>query len=956
MIPHLIRKIHSPQTWRDQAEAKRRIYSRRLRGSCGDSPKKNKKGIIKKLFTFLAILLILGFAGVTIVVAWISRDLPSPDKLIERQIAQSTKIFDRTSTHLLYEVYNQQRRTLVNLSDVPDYAKWATVVIEDKNFYQHGGIAWTSVIRAFASNVLHLSTGKGGASTLTQQLVKNAILTNEHSYIRKIKEAILAMEIEKRYSKEEILKMYFNEIPYGSTNYGIEAATQSYFNKPAKDLTLAEAATLAAMVQAPSKYLNNLELLKERRNFVLDKLVEANHTTAELADAAKQEPLKINRSGGLSFAPHFVLYVKEILSEKYGEKTVESGGLQVITTLDYDLQKIAEEEVKTGAEKNEKKYKANNAALVAMDPKTGQILAMVGSRDFNNEEIDGQVNVALRSRQPGSSFKPIVYAAAFAKGLTPDTKVYDVKTVFKTDSKDFTPHDYDGKERGPVTLRQALAGSLNIPAVKTLYITGIDNVLNLAQNMGYTTLNDRSRFGLALVLGGAEVKLLEHVHGFTVLANEGENIAYTPILEVKDAQGRSLEKFIEPMATRVLEQQPVRELIDIMSDNNARAYIFGEQNPLTLPNRPVAAKTGTTNDWHDGWTMGFTPSLVTGVWAGNNDNKAMAKGADGVFTAGPIWRNFMVRALKDKPVETFNPPNPYPGDIKPILIGQGLGEISVKINKLNGKLATITTPLDLIEDRLFHQPHSLLYYLNKDDIFGPAPTDPLTDPQFTTWEEGVKNWSAKQGVTADQIPTESDSGAAVATNLPRVTIISPTPNQTLDTRNLIITNQITNEQSVEKVNFYLDDELSETRTSSPFNFQTHLYETERGFHNIKIRAITADGTYSEAMVDFNLTAPDEPPNLSWLFPTATDPLHKSRFPVSLKIQLYQINKIKKIDILLKKEGGDAKTLTTITDPTEKITIIPWNKAPDLGNYTLESRITTQEGQTYNGTVLPIEIK
>ncbi len=955
MISNFIRKVHSPGSWRSKVETKRHMYKERLKKI---SPKrqKNKKSLLKIVATFLLTLFVVGALGATAVFAWVSRDLPNPDKLIERQVSQSTKIYDRAGTHLLYEVYNQKRRTLINLENVPDYAKWATIVVEDKNFYQHAGVAWLSILRAFAANVLHLSSGKGGASTLTQQLVKNAILTDEHSYIRKIKEAILAREIERKYSKDEILKMYFNEIPYGSTNYGIEAASQSYFGKAAKDLSVGEASALAGMVQAPSRYLNNPDQLKERRNFVIDKLVESGHITADQAIVAKKEVIKINHNNGLATAPHFVLYVKELLSEKYGESTVETGGLKVITTLDYDLQKIAEEEVKNGAEKNEKKYNANNAALVAMDPKTGQVLAMVGSRDFNNDKIDGQVNVALRPRQPGSSFKPIVYVTAFSKGLTPDTKVYDVNTVFKTETKDFQPYDYDLKERGPVTLRQALAGSLNVPAVKTLYLTGIDNVLGVAQQLGYTTLNDRSRFGLALVLGGAEVKLIEHVHAFTVLANEGINIPYTSILEVKDAGGNTLEKFTDPAPSKVLEQQPVRQLVDIMSDNNARAYIFGTKNPLTLPDRPVAAKTGTTNDWHDGWTMGFTPSLVTGVWTGNNNNAAMAKGADGVLTAGPIWHNFMTRALQGKPVEVFTPPDPYPADIKPILIGQGMGEVAVRVNRLNNKLATGTTPAELVETRIFREPHSLLYYLNKDDITGPPPTDPSLDPQYTTWEAGVQQWMQKQGIFGEQMPTEYDNGTTAITNLPKITITAPTTNQTLPTRDLSVTLQITNAQALEKVNYYLDDILLDTKTNASFDWQTHLYETSRGFHNLRVRGITADGTYSEANVDFNLTAPDENPAIGWLFPQDNGVFYQSQFPMSLKIQLHQSEKIKSVTINLTKAGGETKTLTTITDPTENTLTFPWNKPPEPGSYALASQIITVDGQSYAGQTRQIEIK
>lgn len=916
---------------------------------------------MKKLLLILAGLGVFGLLSAIGLFAWASKDLPSPDKLIERQVNQSTKIYDRTGTHLLYEVFGEKRRTLVELKDIPDYAKWATVVLEDKNFYSHSGVAWLSIIRAGIANALHLSTGRGGASTLTQQFVKNAILTDERSIARKIKEAILALEIERKYSKDEILKMYLNEIPYGSTNYGIEASSQSYFGVAAKDLSLAQAATLAAMIQAPSKYMNNLDQLKVRRDYTLDLLVENKHVTKELADAAKKEEIKLSKNNGLTVAPHFVLYVKELLSEKYGEKMVDAGGLNVITTLDYDMQKIAEEEVKNGAEKNEKKYNANNAALVAMDPKTGQILAMVGSRDFNNDKIDGQVNVALSKRQPGSSFKPIVYVTGFSKGLTPDTKLYDTTTVFKTDLKDFTPHDYDMKERGLVTLRQALAGSLNIPAVKVLYLTGIDTVLDTAQKLGYTTLNDRSRFGLALVLGGAEVKLIEHVHTFTVFANEGQTVPYTSILEIKDAQGKTLEKFSDPEKTQVLDQQPVRQLVDIMTDNNARTYIFGANSPLTLPDRPVAAKTGTTNDWHDGWTMGFTPSLVAGVWAGNNNNKAMTKGADGVLVAAPIWHNFMARALKDKPVETFTAPDPYPTDIKPILVGQGMGEVTVNINRLNGKLATTQTPAELIETRTYKQPHDILYYLNINDIKGPPPQDPTTDPQFTGWEAGALAWAQKQNITSDTMPTEYDDGSAAVPNLPKVTITAPTANQVINTRDLEVKIDITNTDTVNMVNLYIDNDLIQSNPGAPFSplsLQTHLYELPRGYHNVKIRVFTNSGAYSEASTDFNLTAADDPATAIWSFPIEGTTLNKTQFPVSLKLQVYQLAKIKKLSVAIYKDGDSAnkKILSTINNPTDRTVIIPYSKPPAAGNYFLETQIETMDGQSYTGQAILITVQ
>ncbi|MEK7189707.1 MAG: penicillin-binding transpeptidase domain-containing protein, partial [Patescibacteria group bacterium] len=354
-----------------------------------------------------------------------------------------------------------------------------------------------------------------------------------------------------------------------------------------------------------------------------------------------------------------------------------------------------------------------------------------------------------------SSFKPIVYAAAFIKGLTPDTKLYDVDTIFKTEIKDYEPHNYDGKEHGIVSLRQALAGSLNTPAVKTLYLTGIDNVLNLAEQMGYSTLKDRSRFGLSLVLGGAEVKLMDHAAAFSAFAREGTMVPITNILKIEDAKGNVLEEWKESEPIEVVPNNVAREVTSILSDNASRAFIFGENNPLTLPDRPVAAKTGTTNDWRDAWTLGFTPSLVTGVWVGNNNNKEMSKKADGSYVAAPIWQAFMKRALKDTPVEAFNPPDPYPSDIKPILIGQGIGEILLPINKLNGKIATSSTPPDLIEQESFPQDHTILYYLNKDDIAGSPPTDPNQDPQFANWEAAVQKWAEKNN-RKQEIPLELD--------------------------------------------------------------------------------------------------------------------------------------------------------------------------------------------------------
>lgn len=957
MIPSLSRKIHSPQNWRRAVQNKRRSYSRLERSSfhLGKSKKTGgRKKILKRLIILIIVLGIFGWLGATIMIAWASRDLPDPNKLIERTVSQSTKIYDRTGEHLLYEVFSGKKRTIIDLKEIPEYVKWATITIEDKNFYNHTGVAWLSIARATVSNLLGRKTGGGGASTLTQQLIKNAILTNEKTLGRKIKEAILAKQLERRYTKDQILQLYFNEIPYGSANYGIESASQSYFGKSIKEVTLAEAATLAALPQAPTRYLNNWELLKGRRDYILDKMVEYGHLAEEEAAEAKKQSVKINKIVSNIMAPHFVFYVKEILTEKYGEKTVEQGGLKVITTLDFEKQKIAEEEITKAMETLEKKYKATNAALVALDPKTGQILTMVGSHDFFDEEHDGQVNVTLRPRQPGSSFKPFVYAAAFIKGFMPDTKVYDVETIFKTEIKDYAPHNYDGKEHGMVTLRQALAGSLNVPAVKVLYLTGINNVLDLADQVGYTTLKDRSRFGLSLVLGGAEVKLLEHTAGYLALAREGTTLPVSSILEVTDASGNQLEKWQEPTPQEVIPSQVTRLVTNILSDNEARAFIFGANNPLTLPDRPVATKTGTTNDWHDAWTLGYTPSLVAGVWVGNNNNAAMTKKADGSYLAAPIWQGFMKRALAQTPLEQFNPPDPYPLETKPILLGQGLGEIILPINKLNGKIATTSTPPDLIEQRIYHQDHTILYYLNKDDLTGPAPADPNQDPQFANWEAAVQTWAAKQNYSQEKPPVELDS-ADHSANL-EISLLSPSQNQTLTQRDLTILVKINSSEPIKKVTYLLDDQLLGSASEPPYTFQTYLWDTPKGFHTVKVRALDVNGNYEEVRAEVNLLAEMDPPTLYFVSPKNQSILSASRFPISLTINFHQPEKIKNVAISLTKTGEEPQVFATITNPNEKNLILSWSQTPIPGQYTFTSAITTQEGQTYAGGELDIIVQ
>ena len=541
-------------------------------------------------------------------------------------------------------------------------------------------------------------------------------------------------------------------------------------------------------------------------------MVNQGYIKEEEAQTAKDTPLEFKKESNNIIAPHFVMYIKEILSEKYGEKMVGQGGLKIITTLDLYKQNIAEEVIKAKAESNEKSYNATNAALISIDPKTGQILAMVGSRDYYNEEIDGQVNITTSSRQPGSSLKPLVYASAFIKGYTPNTMLYDVVTNFSNDAgKTYEPHNYDSTEHGPINMRKALAGSLNIPAVKTIYLAGIDNVLDLAQDLGYSTLNERDRYGLSLVLGGGEVKLIEHANAYSAFAREGFVSPIAGILKVEDAKGNVLEEF-KPQDQQVIDPKISRMINDVLSDNNARSYIFGAKNWLTLNNRPVAAKTGTTNDYRDAWTMGYTPSLVTGVWVGNSDNTEMKRGADGSVVAAPIWHDYMQKVLGDTPVETFKKAE-IPVTGKPMIDGQANVEKLVKLDKITGKLATEFTPPDLIiEKKFINEPHCILYYIDKNNPLGDAPKDPSSDPQFHLWESAVKAWADKINkatttpINYELPPTESDD-LHLPENIPTLEILSPNSNDTLTDATLRVSIQATAARNISRVEYYINENL-----------------------------------------------------------------------------------------------------------------------------------------------------
>lgn len=843
-MPFSPKKIKTSTFWKNPNLKKKKGVSKFL-----------VKPLLKNLFLFFFFVFLIGGLLLVWIGLLLNQSLPDPNHLIERKIPESTKIYDRTGSVLLYEIHGEEKRTLVNLDEISDYVKWATIVAEDKDFYRHKGFSLKGIARALLVDLLQGKMAQGG-STITQQLVKNAILTSEKTYTRKLKELLLAYRIEKKFSKDEILKMYFNEIPYGSNLYGVEAASFAFFGKKAKDLDLVESALIAALPKAPSYYSpfgSHPDALEKRVFYIIDGMVEEGYISREEAEKAKQENIfKKLKSPELNIkAPHFSLYIKNLLLEKYGKELAENGGLKVITTLDWSIQQMAEETIKKEIENIEKKYGGTNAAAVVLDPKTGQVLAMVGSRDYFDTQHDGAVNVALRPRQPGSSFKPIVYATAFARGFTPETILYDVETTFKNYPQDYTPHNYDGKEHGPITMKKALGGSLNIPAVKTLYLAGLDNVLNVAKEMGYTTFQNRSQIGLSLVLGGSEVKLLEHVAAYAVFANNGFYLPPSFILRVEDSRGKILENWQQPNPKKIFDKNVAAMINDILSDNKNRAFIFGEKNALVIPGHSVAAKTGTTNDWRDGWTLGYTPSVVLGVWVGNNSGQPMKRGADGVLTAGPIWNKIMTQLLKNRPNEEFIKPTPEKVE-KPILRGEDPGLKKVIIDKASNLLATDLTPPEMREEKTFYHPHSILFYLDKNNPRGDPPSDPSSDPQFQNWEEGIINWAKKQGLEFTDPPTSYDN-IHTPENQPIVEILEPQANQNLSNKNLKIKTKVFSKFPLKKISVFINDEflgnLDLLTQEGIFSLDTSL-----SIANIKVEAYDEflNKGLAEVYINFNL--------------------------------------------------------------------------------------------------------
>jgi penicillin-binding protein 1C len=600
----------------------------------------------KKKLVFI-ILLATAFLGAYF---FILKDIPSTAGIGSTNYPQSTKIYDRNE-NLLYTIYTARNQSYVSFDKIPTHLKQATIALEDRDFYKHGAIDIRGIARAFISTVFKQELQ--GGSTITQQLVKNSLLTPERTITRKIKEIILSFVVESIYSKDKILEMYLNQVAYGGTAYGVQAASYVYFDKPVDRLTLEESAFLSALPEAPSVYSpfgSRPELGKTRQLQALRAMREEKYITQEQEKEAGEKELSFSKIQNKILAPHFVFYVKDLLVQKYGLRAVEQGGLNVITSLDLDLQNYAQATVAAEIDNLERLKVTNGAALIT-NPKSGEVLAMIGSRDYFDEEHDGNVNVVLAKRQPGSSIKPINYATGLALGYTAATPFVDDRICFPNPGKPaYCPVNYDGRFHGVVQMRFALANSYNIPAVKMLKANSVEAMIATASAMGIKTFNDPSRYGLSLTLGGGEVTMLDMAEAFGVFANNGYRIPIQPILKVTDSKGNILEEYKPPKSPifgeKVLPDGVAYIISHILLDNGARSQAFGANSSLKVGNYPVSAKTGTTNDLRDNWTIGYTPSFVVVAWVGNNDNTPMSGVVSGVTGAAPIWHDLMEKVLE----------------------------------------------------------------------------------------------------------------------------------------------------------------------------------------------------------------------------------------------------------------------------------------------------------------------
>lgn len=901
---------------------------------------KSKKKKPFWLWILLILLSLVLLAGLSVIVflIYLIKDLPDINDFEKLNLAQSTLILDREGNEL-YAIHGEENRKSVSLQEIPDSLVKATLAIEDSQFFEHKGFDLTGILRAAWRNFTNPDERSGG-STITQQFVKNTFLTREKTYIRKLKELILAVQLEHNFSKEKIMEMYLNSIPYGSNAYGVESAAETFFAKPASQLNLAESVILAALPQAPTYYspygqhklseinkegieedsLSQIKSEKEllekypdvvnrgllgkvvylneenplyirgRADLVLLRMIEMGYISDEEKEQAWNEMQKVVFSLARTNikSPHFVMYVKEELEKKYGKEVIEKGGLRVYTTLNPRLQAAAEAAIAGQVESNESRYGASNAALVSIEPKTGQVLAMVGSRDYWNTEKDGNVNVTLMKRLPGSSFKPFAYTAAFLRGYSPATVLFDLETDF---GNGYKPKNFDGTFHGPVTARVALGNSYNIPAIKMGFLAGIENVYELAKSMGLQFDKGADWYGGSLPLGVAEVRPLDLVSAYSVFANEGKKVPITPFLRVEDAAGNILEEWAPSEGEQVLDKEINYLITDVLSDPKSRGA--GWNQYLQLNNRVNAAKTGTSNKKikevtypFDGWTLGYTPQLATGVWVGNNDGSVLSLNASGLMAAGPIWKNYMEEALNDIPEEKF---------VKPV------GMKWVKVSALSGLLPTKWTPDGLVRNELFaslnlpSEYDTTLKVVEVDKISGKLPTEYTPEssiesravinfhsemPNLPNWERPVQAWAQTRAKAYLErfgiqnilvtIPQDYDDvhTAKTSEQKPEIQIIAPITSGAVSPPEVGVTTKIDSAIGLQKVEFYFDDELLDEIYKSPWKGSLKIDpDLEVGSqHTILVKAYDRVYNTTTAQIQVKIAADDEAPYTEIVFP------------------------------------------------------------------------------------------
>ena len=864
---------------------KRRLDLRPLKRTVYTKTKGNTLVLLTYISTLALISMLVGVFFIVVIFAFFSRDLPNPRSLLERSIELSTKLYDRNG-ELIYEVYGEKNRTLVLLPDISPHVVRATLAIEDADFYLHQGYSIRGMLRALKNTI----TGAGlqGGSTLTQQVIKNTLLSRERTVARKIKEFILSLQLENRYSKEEILQMYLNETPYGGQNYGIYSAAKAYFNKKPLDLTIAESAYIAGLPQRPSYYFpygSNPEAGIERKNYVLYVMNthgwmegdgKRHYLSNEDYEAAKKEELKFDTAKVAFKFPHFVFYTKQFLADMFGEEAVDQGGLQVTTSIDTKIQEKAEQIV---SEEVEKANGLNvwNGSMVVLDPKTSQILAMVGSKDYNLDpepkgctsgipgengcKFDPYVNVTTSLRQPGSAIKPITYATMLSQGYTAAFPLLDVPTRFPGSAPDkpYIPENYDGKFRGPMSLRKSLGNSINIPAVKALKIVGIDNMIDMAEKMGISSFKDRSRYGLALTLGGGEVQLLELTGAFNVFPAKGIYRRPTPLVEVKDSQGHVLYKWNDTGGTRAMGEDVAFLISDILSDDGARSEVFGFGSLLSIPGHQVGVKTGTTDDKRDNYALGFTPSVTVGVWVGNNNNDKMNPYiASGITGATPIWNRFMKDFLKDKPSERFEQPK---------------GMEKIEVDELSGMLPVENFPKRqewFTKDTVpttksnWYQNLEICKYdgcIANDGCKNAGKTKTQSYVRITAelpeWQSAADAWLKEKYSDKDKyfpptIVSHLDFDGDNVTNEDDIYVKITNENNSKVYLDFRLSIEVSSYKDVKKVEMFMDGKKVAEDSSKPYGYSFQLSPSDAGIHKFKVVATNEKGNTSEDEVTLEI--------------------------------------------------------------------------------------------------------